>query len=257
MRLSLLRISLLLLASTALTLCAQPSTAAPACPVLSAHQVADNLIQRNLERAQALPAYRSTRTYRVDYRGFPGARRAEMVVEMNFQPPATKEFVIRSQSGSKLLIDRVFKKLLEGEKEAFEAENQRRTALNHDNYVFTMEGCEPAAAGPLYVLAVEPKVKTKFLYRGKIWVDTNDFAVVRISAEPAKNPSFWIRQTQIEQVYGKVHEFWLPATNHSVTAVRLGGRADLTIEYTDYQVAVPTPIVTKRDALSFPGSRKD
>jgi len=26
-------------------------------------------------------------------------------------------------------------------------------------------------------------------------------AVTRIAAEPAKNPSFWIRSTQIEQIY--------------------------------------------------------
>src|SRR6185369_8365308 len=105
------------------------------------------------------------------------------------------DFAIRSQTGSKLIIDRVFKKILEGEKEAFEAENQRRTALNNDNYVFALLGCESAPGGPLYLFTVEPKVKSKFLYNGKIWVDAADFAVTRISAEPAKNPSFWIRHT--------------------------------------------------------------
>ncbi|MEO6119505.1 MAG: hypothetical protein ABIP12_02355 [Terriglobales bacterium] len=83
-----------------------------------------------------------------------------------------------------------------------------------------------------------PKIKNKFLYRGKIWVDAGDFAVTRIAAEPAKNPSFWIKQTQIEQVYGKVDEFWMPMRNRSMTSVRLGGHADLTIDYQDYQMAL-------------------
>jgi hypothetical protein len=94
------------------------------------------------------------------------------------------------------------------------------------------------------VLAVEPKTGSKFLYRGKIWVDVEDFAVTRIAAEPAKNPSFWIRSTQIEQSYGKVDQFWLPARNHSVSNIRLGGRADFTIEYKDYQWNGTSPVAS-------------
>jgi hypothetical protein len=47
--------------------------------------------------------------------------------------------------------------------------------------------------------------------------------VVRIKAEPAKNPSFWTRSTRIEHRYVKVNDFWLPAHNRSLTSVRLGG----------------------------------
>lgn len=38
------------------------------------------------------------------------------------------------------------------------------------------------------------------------------------------------------QVYTKVSDFWLPAYNHSITAIRLGGHADLIIEYKDYAI---------------------
>jgi hypothetical protein len=34
----------------------------------------------------------------------------------------------------------------------------------------------------------------------------------------------------------KVGDFWLPARNESVSYIRLGGRATLTIEYKDYRV---------------------
>ena len=225
------------------TMLALPAVSQPVanCPGLSTEQVVANLVRRNLERAQALPAYRSTRTYRTEYRGFPGSRSAEMIVDVTFEPPGTKTFTIRSQTGSKLIIDRVFKKLLESEKEAADAENQKRTALHGDNYNFVLNGCETVAEHLMYVLTVEPKFKAKYLYRGTIWVDAKDFAVTRISAEPAKNPSFWIKQTQIEQLYGKVQDFWLPASNRSSTSVRLGGHADFSIEYTDYQRASVPP----------------
>src|SRR6266550_433047 len=209
---------------------------------LTTEQVVTNLVQKNFERAQALVSYGGTRIYRLEYHGFPGSRDAEMVVDVKYQSPATKEFTVRSETGSKLLIERVFKKLLQSEKEALAEANQKRTALNPENYLFTMAGYETTADGPVYILQVEPRVKNKFLYRGRIWVDANDFAVARIEAEPAKNPSFWTKDTKIEQIYAKVNDFWLPSFNRSGSAIRLGGRASFSIEYKDYQITAATPL---------------
>src|ERR1700687_1525567 len=77
---------------------------------------------------------------------------------------------------------------------------------------------------------------TKFVFRGRIWVNAKDFAVCRIEAEPAQNPPFWIRQTEIHHAYLKIGDFWFPAENRSVSALRLGGRATLTIEYGDCKI---------------------
>lgn len=91
---------------------------------------------------------------------------------------------------------------------------------------------------------MEPRTKDKFLYRGRIWVDAKDFAVVRPEAEPAKNPSFWTKTAEIAQMYMKVSDFWLPACNHSVTAIRVGGHAELTIDYKDYEITGAGPVST-------------
>jgi hypothetical protein len=141
-----------------------------------------------------------------------------------------------STDGSKFIIDHVFKKLLEGEQEAANEENHRQTALNRENYDFSLAGYEDSPEGGRYVLNLIPKTKNKFLYQGKIWVDAKDFAVARIEGEPAKNPSFWIKQTEIAHKYVKVNEFWLPAENHAESVIRLGGRAILSIEYKDYKI---------------------
>jgi hypothetical protein len=93
--------------------------------------------------------------------------------------------------------------------------------------------------GPCHVLSGEPLTKNKLLYRGRIWVDAKDFAVARIEAAPAQNPSFCTKQTRIEQVYAKVGDFWLPVSNRSNSLIRLGGRADFSI---DYQVTAATPL---------------
>jgi hypothetical protein len=208
---------------------------------LSADQVVDNLIRRDEERTQALRHSESTRVYRLSYRGFPSDRDAEMTVDAVFDSPSSKSFKIISQSGSKLIIERVFKRLLDSEKEAIEPEMHARMLLNRDNYNIAMVGFE--APGPnssdksgQYVLAVDPKERSKYVYRGKVWVDATDFAVTRIDAEPALSPSFWTKKNEIHHEYMKVQNFWLPRRNESISYIRLGGRATLTIEYNDYHV---------------------
>ena len=239
-----LGVQLLMCASAWQPATAQPSNTPPteSLPRLTSEQVVNKLVQRNLERAQALAAYQGTRVYRLEYHGFPGSRTAEMTVDVKFRSPGTKEFSIRSETGSRLLIDRVFHKLLQSEQEALSEENQARVALNPDNYGFTMAGYENMPAGPCYVLSVEPLTNSKLLYRGRIWVDAQDFAVVKIEAAPAKSPSFWTKETRIEQAYAKVGDFWLPLSNRSSSTIRLGGHANLTIDYQDYQITVASPM---------------
>jgi hypothetical protein len=203
---------------------------------LSADQVVDNLVRKNQERAQALLHSESTRVYHLVYRGFPGDREAEMTVEATYDSPFSKDFKVVSQRGSKLILDRVFKKLLESEKEAAQPAMSARTQLNRDNYDFELLGYEPSKTGGQYVLRVSPKSRSKYVYRGKVWVDGTDFAVTHIEAEPAQNPSVWTKKSEIHHEYKKVQTFWLPARDESVSYIRLGGRATLTIEYKDYRV---------------------
>ncbi len=209
-------------------------------------QVVNNLVRKDAERAQALRHYESTRVYHLSYRGFPGNRDAEMTVDAAYDSPSTKRFRVVSQTGSKLVIDRVFKRLLESEKEAAETEMRARTLLNRNNYDFALIGYESSGVnssginssnhGSQYVLEVYPKARSKYVYRGKVWVDGTDFAVTRIDAEPAQNPSFWTKKNEVHHEYMKVQNFWLPRRNESVSYIRLGGRATLTIEYKNYRV---------------------
>jgi hypothetical protein len=100
-------------------------------------------------------------------------------------------------------------------------------------------------------LAVEPLTNNKLLYRGRIWVDAEDFAVARIEATPAKNPSFWTKETRIEQVYAKVGDFWLPVSNKSSSTIRLGGHAYFTIDYQNDQITTATAVGTPRKLAGY------
>lgn len=208
---------------------------------LTLDRVLANLETRNAERAAALQEFEGTRIYRMQYHGFPSDRDAEMVVNVKFQAPNKKEFTVVSETGSRFVIDRIFKKLLESEEEASRGDNRQDTALSRQNYNFELAGFETSPTGGDYVLNLVPKTKNKFLYRGKIWVDAKDFAVVRIEGEPGKNPSFWIKKTDIAHSYKKVDDFWLPAENHTESFIRMGGKATLSIEYQDYKITKSKP----------------
>ena len=209
---------------------------------LALEQVVSNLEQRNALRAAALEEFEGKRIYRVQYRGFPSDKDAEMVVKVSFHAPNSKEFTVVSQAGSKFVIDHVFKKLLEGEEEAAKGDNRQDSALTRQNYNFELAGYEPTQNGGQYVLKLLPRTRNRFLYRGRVWVDAKDFAVVRIEGEPGKNPSMWIKRTDIAHRYVKVNDFWLPAENHTESFIRLGGKATLSIEYQDYKIIKSTPL---------------
>jgi len=211
-------------------------------PQPSVREIVSRLAERNRERAESLRGFHGRRLYRMRYRGFFGSRDAEMTVELTYTSPDNRHFTVVSENGSKFLCDHIFKSLLDGEKEAMSRENRERTALNAENYDFQLVGREGSEEDPLYVLNVVPKGDNKFLYRGKIWVDGKEFAVTRVEAEPAKSPSFWIKKSKITHSYEKVGDFWLPAADNTESLIRLGGRAQLSIEYKDYEITETAPL---------------
>jgi hypothetical protein len=231
---------LLFVASLAITPGAS-AQASPALPTLTSDQVVERLTEKNKERAQALQHYFGKRSYRLEYRGFPASADATMEVEVNLDATGAKHFTVLNQTGPKMIQNRVFARLLESEQQACDTSNRQHTELSPANYVFSLEGID----GSNYVLNVEPKVESKFLYKGKVWVDGHDFAVTRIDAQPARNPSFWTTKSVIHHTYQKVDNFfYLPKENKTVTSVRLGGVATLTIEYESFQVTAARTVAS-------------
>jgi hypothetical protein len=96
----------------------QPASAFHHNAPLSVDQVVNNLVRKDAERAGLCATMNPPAFIDLAYRGFPGDRDAEMTVEATYDSPATKNFKVISQQGSKLIIDRVFKRLLESEKKA-------------------------------------------------------------------------------------------------------------------------------------------
>jgi hypothetical protein len=207
----------------------------PTAQVLTVDQVVERLARMNAARAEALRTYSSVREYHLVLNGIVH-KSADMVARMTYHWPDQKDFKIISESGSEIMRSRVLKAILEAEKESMKEDNRRQTALNPENYEFSLAGVEGAPHPTAYLLNAKPRVKNKFLFVGKIWVDARDFAVTRIECEPAKNPSWWTKKNDITNTYQKLGDFWLPEHTRSLTEVRIFGHTELNIEYKDYKL---------------------
>jgi hypothetical protein len=212
-----------------------PQLAISAMPAaLTSAQIVDELQRHNLARTEALKSLKSTRHYQAEYRGFSKEIVARMEVEYSYDAKLGKRFRIVTMSGSKMICDKVLKRAVDSEMEA--SRDSGATALTPANYRFHLAGIDSLGGRPAYVLDVEPLAASKFLCRGKIWVDAAEFALVMIDAEPAKNPSFWISKTRIRQTFTETSGFWLPEMNRSESKVRIGGTAAFTIDYGRYEI---------------------
>jgi hypothetical protein len=214
-----------------------------ATPIPATEQIVEQIQRHDHDQAKTLQSYEGLRHYSVVYRGFARTVTASMDVEVSYDVSSGKSFRIISQKGSGMLCEKVLKRALDSEKEA--SVDKSSTALNSVNYKFQFVGTERVGDRPAYVLTVEPIAPSKFLYRGKIWVDAAEFAVAKMEVQPAKNPSFWISRTLIHHTNGMTNGFWFPEQNRSETKVRIGGTATMSIDYQSYRVtAQPDPSTT-------------
>jgi len=201
---------------------------------LNSAQIVEQMRRQSQAQTAALKQYKALRHYAVEYRGFSARIAAKMDVDVNYDAANGKSLRIVSQSGSRLLCEKVLKRAVDSEEEAYK--DKASTALTEANYRFQLAGSESVAGRTAYILNVQPLTDSKFLFRGKIWVDAADFAVAKMETEPAKSPSFWISRTLIHYVSVKTDSFWLPQQVRSETKVRVGGTAMLTIDYGSYAV---------------------
>jgi hypothetical protein len=160
--------------------------------------------------------------------------KAEVTAEVTFVPPNSKQFSIQQSSGS-ALGERLVRRMLEGETKV--VEDYGSTDISADNYDFRFAGEETMNNQRCYVLELLPKRKQKTLLRGKVWVDANSYLLHRMEGEPAKSPSWWLRNVRITFFYGEVGGMWLQTASEFTTHVRIFGQHTMTSHDMSYETA--------------------
>jgi len=197
------------------------------------YDVVARMLARDAQRQVSQNGYEGMRRYVLTNEHT--HKRAEMTVRVNGDPDGTKHFEVVAEEGWKAAQEHVLRKMLESESETSHPEERIKSRLNADNYEFQLTGTENVGERTAYAIDVTPKRKEKYLFRGRIWVDAEDYALVRADGNPAKNPSFWTKCVHFVHTYKKSGEFWFPVTTESETEARIFGTTNLTIEYFDYR----------------------
>jgi len=208
------------------------AAAQDAPPQLTAEQIVGRMAQSEQSRLAALGAHTSLRRYTLENKW--SNKRAEMVVRLKRASTGAKTYEVISESGSAFIRNRILKKIIEAEVEPGERSERDQGRILPANYNFRLIGTAANDGRTAYLLDLLPKTKTKFLIQGRVWVDTEDYAVARIEGSPAKNPSFWAKSVKIVHRNGKVGPFWLALSTTSRTEARIFGTTDVVIEYYDY-----------------------
>ena len=219
----------------------------------SAEEIVTRMAVHDLARQSSIEGYAGMRRYILENQKF--HKRAEMLVQVQGDKDGTKHFKVVSEDGWKAAHSHVLHKMLESEAETSQPEKRAGARLNSENYDFSLIGTELMTGRTAYVLEVRPKRSERYLFEGRIWVDAEDYALVRAEGKPAKKPSFWTKSIQFVQVYQKSGPVWFPLSTQSVTEAHLFGTTDVSIEYFGYAPKMPNtpgdPVVSA-EAMATP-----
>lgn len=211
-----------------------------AASALAGEVTTEDVVARMMEHDRARQSQLGAYTYLCRYKLDNKSRHADMVVRWTREADGAKSYVIVSETGDGGVRSHVFHRLLDAEVEASKPAERGLARITPQNYDFRLVGEETVNDRDTFVLELDPKIEAKYLTRGRIWVDACDFAVVKIEGAPAHKVSFWTKKVDFVQTFEKNGEFWLASSNHSVTDARLFGLADLSIEYSNYELQ-PAP----------------
>ena len=205
------------------------------------NRIIDGMIRRQEAQLEAIASYTRIQSYSVTSARF-GAR-ATREVRIHSDRIKGKSYEIISRSGSTVIQNRVIDGLLDAEiRSSLGAE-----LLTRANYSFRLLGQEDPGGGNCYVLETIPTHKDTRLLKGRIWVDTEDFSVMRVEGRSSESPSFWVGKPVIVRDYTRIEGYSWATRAHSHVENLLLGKSELVIEYSDYQFefkhpqGLPTP----------------
>jgi hypothetical protein len=203
-------------------------------PDINETRIFAELLAHNQLRNAALLGYTEQRTYQVT--DMTGKVRAEEDGQMEYRAPDKKTFITTSESGSGLVRHLALNPLITGEIEAANEKQHHDSAITPANYTLELLGEQQVGPYRCFVLRATPKRPDKYLFEGTVWIDTEDYAVVRIAGHPAKKLSFWIERADFVREYQRIDGFWLSKKDQTFVKVRLYGQKVLTIDHQNYAI---------------------
>jgi len=192
---------------------------------------------RLVHRDKQFSGYTVNRTYEV----VSDEKKPPYVVqsEMTFNSAArAKTFKLLSKSGTGGTIpNMVYDHAVTVEKESLSVTAGKQSGITPENYEFILRGQESLGGIDCYVLELKPRRNDKMLLKGRIWITTSNFDLVRVEGATAKSPSIWIKRVYLVRQFQDIDGLWLPKQEDWTVDVRLYGQLKVKIKHQDYRIA--------------------
>jgi hypothetical protein len=145
--------------------------------------------------------------------------KAQVIASITHSPPDQNQYNIERSSGG--MGAKVLRDIVQKENESLQGASRRE--ISQQNYEFQLLGMENVDGRNCFVLSLSPRRDEKDLIRGKLWVDAADYRIHRLEGNPAKSPSWWIRDLHILMIFASVDGMWLHTFTQAIAQVRFKG----------------------------------
>jgi hypothetical protein len=163
---------------------------------------------------------------------------AEMLVKTTYRKETGKSYDIVSQSGSSLWRNEVLGTLLDNEKRMSQPGNVETALINSSNYEMKLGGNpeEQFNGRNCLVLDITPRRNSQYLFKGKLWVDAQDFAIVQLKGTAAKSATFLAGAAEVTRQYDEMSGLPMATHAQAISGSTFLGQTMIKIDYTNYQI---------------------
>jgi len=110
-------------------------------------------------------------------------------------------------------------------------------AVTPTNYRFQLKAKITQGDRRMVIFQLSPKKKRVGLFKGELWLDADSGMPVRMSGQWVKSPSVFVKNVQFVQEFEMQNGVSLPSHIESTVDTRLVGRAELSINFTNFSHA--------------------
>lgn len=194
----------------------------------------DTSVQNRIDR---IAQYTVTEHYQL-FRGNLNEPAAEMLVQTIYRKDNGKSYKILSQNGSSLWRNEVLGTLLENEEKMSRPGNVETALINSRNYEMRLDPSphENLDGRDCLVLDINPRRNSEYLFKGKLWVDARDFAIVQLKGTAAKSSFFLAKAADVSRHYAEIDGVPMATHAEAVSGSSLLGQTLVKIDYSDYRI---------------------
>src|SRR5262245_61505401 len=107
-------------------------------------------------------------------------------------------------------------------------------AVTPANYKFKYKGRNQVNGREIHVFEVSPKEKRVGLFKGEVWIDAATYLHVQESGTLVKKPSIFLKKLAFVRTYEIRDGIAIPRQVQTTADVRLVGKAEMTIDFTNF-----------------------